>query len=106
MNAQSAPAASRPATKSKSTGEVVSPASLPTHPKARAIYEFLVQHAKTHKLPPTRQEIADGANIASTGTVQRWLLKLETQGFITVDSGTARGIFVNAAPNGPGRNQG
>lgn len=80
---------------------------LPIHPKSRAIYEFLVRHAEQHRLPPTRQEIAEGAGIASTGTVQRHLLKLAAEGRIQLNKGMARAIFVvrAAAVDDSGRNQ-
>ena len=108
MPKRSSRAANKAAPASPGTGSAppgTDGSNLPVNPKARAIYLFLVRHARTHRLPPTRQEIADGTGIPSTGTVQRYLEILRSQGRIQIEPGTARGIFVDA-DNGPGTNQG
>ena len=69
-------------------------------PNARAILAYLQRHAETHDLPPTRAEVRAGAGVGSTGTVQRWLLKLQQRGLVRVTPHVARGIRLT---HGPGR---
>jgi SOS-response transcriptional repressor LexA len=64
---------------------------------AKAILAFLERHAQTHQLPPSRKEIADATGIGSTGTVQRWLKRLQAHGLIRMESDKARAVFLNTA---------
>ena len=61
-------------------------------PNALAILAYLKRRAETNDLPPTRAEVRAGAGIGSTGTVQRWLLKLQQRGLVRVTPHVARGI--------------
>ena len=69
-------------------------------PNAQAILSFLRRHAQNHRLPPSRQEIADATGIGSTGTVQRWLTRLAAAGLISIEPDKARAIFLTRAGAG------
>ena len=82
------------------SGSSIDPRIKDLPPNARAILAYLQRHAETHDLPPTRAEVRAGAGIGSTGTVQRWLLKLQQRGLVRVTPHVARGIRLT---HGPGR---
>lgn len=59
---------------------------------ARAILAYLERRRQSTELPPSREEVRAGAGIGSTGTVQRWLLRLQQRGLVHLTPHTARGI--------------
>lgn len=61
---------------------------------AKAVLSYLERHFASHDFPPSRKEIADALGI-STGTVQRWLIRLAARGAIKMESNTARAIRLN-----------
>ncbi len=67
---------------------------------ALAILAYLKRRAETTDLPPSREEVRAGAGIGSTGTVQRWLLRLQQRGLVRITPHVARGIKLT---HGPGR---
>lgn len=69
-------------------------------PNARAILAYLERRREATDLPPSREEVRAGAGIGSTGTVQRWLLRLQQRGLVHLTPHTARGIRL---AHGPGR---
>ena len=86
---------------------MTSPSNLPDNKNAQKIYAYLVaQKARGARLPPTREEIAHGAEIASTGTVDRWLKRLALSGLVVLYPGQARAVFVREPTETDGSSNG
>lgn len=62
------------------------------------IYDFIAHYMHQHQRPPTIREIATACYVG-TGTVVRYLDKLEAKGWITREEGKARGIMLTKEGN-------
>lgn len=74
------------------SGVLADPRCKDLPPNAKAILAYLERRRETTDLPPSREEVRAGAGIGSTGTVQRWLLRLQQRGLVRLTPHTARGI--------------
>lgn len=68
---------------------------------ALAILAYLrTRAAEPDPIPPSRAEIALACDIASTGTVQRLLRRLETAGYVKLKPGLARAVILTNGHDG------
>ncbi len=71
----------------------------PSHltPKQKAVLEYLLGYEREHGHAPSQQEIARHFKFQSLGTVQNYLVRLESQGFLTRDWNAKRSLAVTQA---------
>ena len=60
--------------------------------RQQEILDFVTQAITQTSIPPTWQDIADAFGFASTRAVQKHLQAIQVKGFLTLHTGTTRGI--------------
>lgn len=71
----------------------------PSHltPKQKAVLEYISTYEREHGHAPSQQEIARHFEFQSLGTVQNYLVRLESQGFLTRNWNAKRSLTVTQA---------
>jgi repressor LexA len=62
--------------------------------KQRLTLDFIQRYVATHTVAPKLQEIAEGIGIRSRGVAHRYVQALTDAGFIAMDNGKHRGIYL------------
>ncbi len=65
--------------------------------RQQQVLDFVTQYVAAQERPPSWWEIADALGLSQTGGVRKHLQALEKKGYLTLASGTTRGIRLNQA---------